>query len=472
MPEPQPLLAARQVTKSFPGVTALKGVSVEFAAGEVHALVGENGAGKSTLGKVLAGLYPPDSGDVRRHTAAGVVLVHQELLFAENLSVADNLSLGSLAHRGPWIDEDANRRRAVAALAPIAPDISPDTVVGRLPISKQQLVQIAGGVASGAQVLIFDEPTSSLTEVESERLRALIRELARGGGACIYVSHRLEEVLAIADRVTVLRDGELVWTRAMADVTPEAMVRAMVGHEPADRSVTSPTTLGDVVLELRGYSSPGKFTEVSLQVRAGEIVGLAGLVGAGRTELLEAIYGLDPRARGEIRRPSSMGLVPEDRKRHGLILGMSAQGNVALPILGRLAGKLGGIDSRIEWAAVKPFFERMHVRAAHPGVEAGTLSGGNQQKLVIARWLAAQVPLLLIDEPTRGVDVGAKAEIHGLLREVAAQGTGLLVASSELPELRALASRILVLHEGRVVAEVPPDATNETMMRAMAGLAA
>jgi ABC-type sugar transport system ATPase subunit len=387
-------------------------------------------------------------------------MIHQELLFAENLTVAENLSLGDLPARGIWVDRKEMRRRALEWLTAIGSDIDPDTQLGQLPIAKQQLVQIAGGIGE------------------------LIRELRSQGMACIYVSHRLEEVFAVCDRISVLRDGQLVGTRDAAEVDRDELVRMMIGRELAvSLSDHTETVVGEDVLRVTNLSSPGKFSGASFAVRRGEIVGFAGLVGAGRTEVVEAVFGIDPRSQGEVKvhgrvvkganpRQSmkiGIGLVPEDRKRHGLVLSMNVRENVSLPTIDRLAAA-GVVSRRKERSVVSRFMESMRVKA--PTMEAATtgLSGGNQQKLVLAKWLAADTDLLIVDEPTRGVDVGAKAEIHNLIRGMARDGKAILLISSELPELLALCTRVLVMRAGRIVGELPGGASEEQVMRLMAGI--
>lgn len=491
-----PLLSVRHLSKAFPGVQALSDVSLDIEAGTVHALMGENGAGKSTLGKILAGLYQPDEGEVildgnpvhfrGPHDAvgAGISIVHQELLFAENLTVAENLCLGDLPQKGLWLDWDAMIERSRNWLDAIGATIDPRQVLGELPISKQQLVQIAGGIGRGARVLIFDEPTSSLSQAEALKLLELIKELRQRGVTCVYVSHRLEEVFAICDSVTVLRDGRVVDTVSMEGLKRDDLVRMMIGRELASSLAdhTHPP-VGDEVLRVEGLSSPGKFESVSFSLRNGEILGFAGLVGAGRTELAHALFGLDPDVHGKVvlhgaethvRGPiqamrQGLGLVPEDRKRHGLVLSMTARQNISLPTLDRVA-VAGWIQQGKERGVAQKFFDRMRVKA--PNIDSGAigLSGGNQQKLVLAKWLAAESDVLLVDEPTRGVDVGAKAEIHNLIRGLAEEGRAVLLISSDLPELLALATRIVVMREGRVVGELPGGTTEEQAMRLMAGV--
>jgi ABC-type sugar transport system ATPase subunit len=489
-------LEAIDISKRFRGVQALSGISITLQPGEIHAVCGENGAGKSTLGKILAGLYEPDEGEIRIdgkiarfHSpadaqAAGIHIVHQELLFAENLSVADNLRLGDLPHRFGIVDDAACQESSRAWLATVGSDVEPSVSVASLPVSKQQLVQIAGGLGRGAKVLILDEPTSALTNAEADRLLSLVADLARAGTTFVYVSHRLDEIFRIADRVTVLRDGKFVDTFKTTDLTEAALVTAMVGRElSADRL---PSTAQETVrLRVRNFASPGRFHGVSFEVRAGEIVGLAGLVGAGRTEVLEGIFGLDGATTGEIvvdDRPvqvndvkasitAGIGLIPEDRKRHGLVLGLSVRHNATLGVLTKLS-KLGWIHRAAEQDVVQAYIRRLQIRTPGADTEVGNLSGGNQQKVVLAKWLATDANVLLIDEPTRGVDVGAKEEIYSLLREAAMNGAALCVASSEMNELRALCDRILVMRNGTIVAELPGTAPEDAILGAMAGVSA
>ena len=491
-----PILAVRNLSKRFPGVQALKDVHLEVEKGTCHALMGENGAGKSTLGKILAGLYQPDEGEIlydgypvhfhgpQDAVYAGISMVHQELLFAENLTVAENLCLGDLPRKGVWLDKAEMIRRSTEWLASIGAVIDPTQVLGELPISKQQLVQIAGGIGRGAKVLIFDEPTSSLSQAEARKLLELIKDLKKKGVTCIYVSHRLEEIFEICDKVTVLRDGQLVNTVSTDGLSRDELVRMMIGRElAASLEEHTTVTLGDELLRVENLSSPGKFQSVSFSLKAGEILGLAGLVGAGRTEIAEAIFGLDHDATGDvfikgqrqtIRGPIQamgigLGLVPEDRKHHGLVLSMTAKENVSLPILDRVA-TMGWVEPTKERSIAQKYFDRMRVKA--PTIDSSTagLSGGNQQKLVIAKWLAADSDILLVDEPTRGVDVGAKAEIHNLIRGLAAEGKAVLLISSDLPELLSLATRVLVMREGSLVGELAANPGEESVMRLMAGV--
>jgi len=486
-----------EITKRFPGVLALDRVTLEVARGSVHGLVGENGAGKSTLGRVLAGIHAPDRGrlivdgrPVRFDSPldalrAGIGIVHQELAFCENMTVAENLCLDALPAAGPLVSRARLRRRARELLAPIAPEIDVTRRIGELPISARQLVQIAAAVGRGARLIVFDEPTSSLSEHEARRLHELIRTVQAGGVTCMYISHRLGEVLALCDAVSVLRDGLHVGAVPAAEADEDALVRMMIGRELGEyfpEHLDAPR--GEVRLRVAGLTSPERFADVSFEVRAGEVLGLAGLVGSGRSEIAQAIFGLDPRVSGEVtvggevRRIGSphraialgLGLVPEDRKRDGLVLSMSARANLTLPLLERLA-TLGWISAARERGLIEQYFRRLSVRGAGPDALAGALSGGNQQKIVLARWLAAQCRVLLLDEPTRGVDVGAKAEIHALIGELARDGAAVVLISSELPEVLNLSTRVLVLRQGRTVAELPrAQADQERVMRLMAGL--
>jgi ABC-type sugar transport system ATPase subunit len=486
------------ITKTFGGVTALGGVSLSIAQGECHALVGENGAGKSTLGKILAGIHRPDSGvlrlggqPVRFHSPldaarAGVGMVHQELSFCRDLSVAENLSLGRYPTRlGFWLDGRAMADQARRLLAEIGASMDVGQPMRNLSTAQEQLVQIASAVGSGARILIFDEPTSSLSEVESEHLFTLIESLKRRGVTMIYVSHRLPEVFRLCDRITVLRDGHYVGTLDRAAASPDEVVRLMIGRPLAEYF---PQHLqaepGPEVLAVRGLTSLGKFQDVSFSVRAGEIVGFAGLVGSGRSEVACALFGLDKFARGSVAVDGSplrlgsaaeamrrgLALVPEDRKRQGLILGLSGRFNFSITILDRLT-RWGLLDGGRERRETEEAFARLGVKTPSIDAPVGALSGGNQQKVVIAKWLARRSRVLIVDEPTRGVDVGAKAAIHALLDGLARQGMAILLISSELPEVLNLSSRILVMREGRLIGELDrAHATQGSLMELMAGV--
>ncbi len=486
------------IGKRFPGVQALHDVSLDIEAGTVHALCGENGAGKSTLGRIVAGIHPADEGTLsvlghevrftspRDALAAGVAMVHQELAFCENMTVAENLCLGDLPRRAGMVDREEMRRRARALLAETGTTLDVDGRLGSLSIGSRQMVQIAAAVGGGARVIVFDEPTSSLSQVEAERLYALIRRLKARGVTCIYVSHRMPEIFALCDAVSVLRDGGHVATRPIAGLTEAALVEMMIGR-PLGEYFAAPAShqLGDELLRCDKLCSRGKFEDVSLTLRTGEILGVAGLMGAGRSELAGALFGLEPVSGGSIYLRGTqvrvtgpgvairngIGFVPEDRKRQGLVLSESALHNTSLPTLDRLS-RATWIDRVRERVQASALFERLRVRTPGLDTVVAGLSGGNQQKVVLAKWLAAKPSVLILDEPTRGVDVGAKAEIHALIAQLAVQGTAILVISSELPELLTLAERIIVLREGRLVGELTrAEATQERLLRLMAGLA-
>jgi rhamnose transport system ATP-binding protein len=489
---PAPLLRLVDVSKRFGGVQALSAVSFELAAGEVHALVGENGAGKSTLVRIITGAHRPDSGtlevrgerivdaDPGRLRACGVAPIYQQPAIFPELSVAENIAFG-IEPRSLWRRIDWPRRRRIAAglLGRVGARLDVDQPASTLRMAEQQLVEIARALGANARVLLMDEPTASLTASEAERLFTLVRVLRDDGVGVIYISHRLEEVEAIADRVTVLRDGRHVATRAMVDLDRAELIRLMVGRSIDAVFPKRAVTIGEVVLDVEGVGCAASALDgVALQVRAGEIVGLAGLVGAGRTELARTLFGLTPADRGRIRldgalvrvespaQAVALGLayVPEDRRRHGVIPEMSVAANTSLAALGAVS-RHGWLDTRVERALAARFVERFAVRAASLDAAVDTLSGGNQQKVALARWLATKPRVLILDEPTQGVDVGAKAEIHALIVELAAQGLAILLISSELPEILGMCDRIAVMRLGRLVATLDrADATPERLL--------
>ena len=482
------------ISKSFPGVKALQEVRLDVRPGEVHAIVGENGAGKSTLMKILAGFYQPDEGEIevggevvghwtpREARDRGIGMIYQELNLVPDLSVAENIALGAMPRRGPFVNFRAVSARASAVLKELDADIDPGTRLGNLSISQQQLVEIAKVVASRPKIVVFDEPTSSLGEKETRILFDVIRRMRTPGIAIIYISHRLQEVMEIGDRVTVLRDGRHIETRDVAGITPDHMVRLMVGRDLSEMFPKFEIELGEPVLTVSNLSG-GAFDDVSLDVRAHEIVGLAGLVGSGRTEVARAIFGLDPIDSGEIvlkgkalkignpRQAVAAGiaLVPEDRKGQGIIPGLSVRENFTLPVITRITNALL-IFARRERTIVNELVDRLKVNPPLIERPLNTFSGGNQQKVVLGKWLLSKPALLILDEPTRGVDVGAKADIHEIIGEFAKTGGAVLMISSELPELLAVCDRIFVLHEGNLVAEIPRSrADEESVMRAATG---
>lgn len=495
---PDGFIRFENIRKTFVGVTALDDVSLEIARGECHCLMGENGAGKSTLGKVLAGIHRPDAGRVfidgaeaRLHSPAdalraGVGMVHQELAFCPDLTVAENLCMGVYPKRlGVFVDRGAMRRRARTMLARIGVEMDVDRPMRELTTAQEQLVQIAAAIGTNARVLVFDEPTSSLSEPDTQRLLTLIEDLKRQGVTIVYVSHRMPEVFRLGDRISVLRDGRYVGTLSREEASHDAVVRLMIG-----RSVEAyfpqhvHQTRGKTMLKVERLSSPGRFTDVSFEVAAGEIVGFAGLVGSGRSEVAQAIFGLDRSARGLVHvadeplplgsvktaRDRGLGLLPEDRKRQGLVLGMSCLENFTLAMLDRLS-IAGFLRQRDAQAMASDYFARLSVKTPSLLTEVKTLSGGNQQKVALAKWLGRNCRVLIVDEPTRGVDVGAKAAIHAIIDQLAASGIAVVLISSELPEVINLSTRILVMREGRLVAEVKrDDATQEHLVRLMSGV--
>jgi rhamnose transport system ATP-binding protein len=472
------LLQATQLSKSFAGVQALKQVSFDLRAGEVHALIGENGAGKSTLIKIITGAHSADEGTLEVNGRVltenspalswklGIAAIYQQPALFPDLTVAENIALG-LEPRGAWrlIHWKARRLRARELLARIGATIDPDAIVSSLTMPEQQLVEIARTLGADARILIMDEPTASLSEREVERLLRVVRDLREQGVGIIYISHRLEELSQIADRVTVLRDGSVVGTRPMAEAQRDELIRLMVGREITAVFPKQPVPLGEVVLELRrvGCRDSG-VRDVSFQVRAGEILGLAGLVGAGRTELARILFGLTPADAGSTHlrgqpvvidtpaRAVELGIayVPEDRRRHGVILDLSVASNTSLAILKKISS-FGWLDFARERAVAESFVKRLRIKTASLDATIGDLSGGNQQKVAVARWLATEPAVLILDEPTQGVDVGAKAEIHRLMVELAGRGLAIVMISSELPEILGMSDRIAVMHAGTVV---------------------
>ena len=488
----QVVLRATDVTKSYAGVQALKRASLELRAGEVHALVGENGAGKSTLIKILTGAVQPDSGEITldgeplaRLTPAaakrlGIAAIYQQPALFGELTVAENIALGQ-ERTGRWgrVDWRARHRRAQELLARVGARIDPETDAGDLSMPQQQLVEIARALGADARVLILDEPTASLSKEDTDNLFRVVRELREHGVGMIYISHRLEELPVIADRVTVLRDGNTIATREMADVNREQLIQMMVGRELSAVFPKRPVPLGDTVLELRGVGCTSSgVSDISLSVRAGEIVGLSGLVGAGRSELARTIFGLTPADRGEILvrgtrvrigSPADaiahgIAYVPEDRRRHGVVLEMPVSENVTLAALGNLS-RFGALDFRRERELAADYTRRLGVKTASIRSLVSTLSGGNQQKVALSRWLLTKPTLLVLDEPTQGIDVGAKSEIHELMMELATQGVAILMISSELPEILGMSDRIAVMHGGTIVSVLDrADATPERVL--------
>lgn len=485
MSEPTPALQVTELTKTFPGVQALVGVSFIAYPGEVHTLLGENGAGKSTLLKTIFGVQRPDSGKIfvdgeqvefsqpSEALAAGIAMVHQELSLVPQLTTIQNLVLGTERNRAGIIDWREARERAERSLARLRFDAPINVPVSELSVAQQQLVELARALSTNAKTIIMDEPTASLTSAESERLFEIIADLRSSGVAIIYVSHRLKEVLMLADRVTVLRDGHLVGCRVRAELSSEDdLIGMMVGRDLDAIGVAGGSTApGEEILRVENISVPGVVENVSLSLRRGEVVGLAGMVGAGRTEFARAVFGADKRSSGDIwihgkpvaiRHPidairAGMALLTEDRKHQGLALDMTTASNVTLM---NPPGRRGFIARRAQKTvatdALKPLNTKMQVDKP-----VRTLSGGNQQKVVLARWLRQDSDIYIFDEPTRGIDVGAKGEIHLIMRNLADQGKAVLMISSDLPEVLAMSDRVLVMRGGRVVAEMDRDEADE-----------
>lgn len=505
-----PSLAFENISKRFGGVRALDEVSFQVESGAIHAIVGENGAGKSTLMKIAAGVHPQDGGTVlmdghpvtiaspRRARDLGIALVPQEPALCPNLTVTENLSLGREPRSFGVLRRGEMLRRAEASLERASLPVSPNALVQDLAPAQRHLLQIARALAEEARFLILDEPTAALSEGEAEHLFDRLRVLKAEGVTILYISHRLPEIFSLCDTITTLRDGRHVATQLRDTVKPEDIVLQMVGRTLAEEEdqterliAGSARDAGEAILEAAAISREGAFSNVSFQVRRGEIVTLAGLVGSGRTEVARCIFGLDPLTSGSLRlegRPyaprgpqdaikSGISLVPEDRRHQGLLMQLSVRQNLSLPALASALGELanfGVIRKRAETVLAENMKSSLQIKTS--GIEAGvdTLSGGNQQKVVLGKWLATSPKLLIVDEPTQGVDVGAKAQVHALLRDLAAQGYGVLMISSDLPEVLHLSHRILVMRQGSLAGELPHGATGEEVMRlaalgAMAG---
>ncbi|CAB4952360.1 unannotated protein [freshwater metagenome] len=491
-----PLVALDDASRSFGAVRALQHASLALRAGEVRALMGENGAGKSTLVKILTGVDRPNSGTVLvdgepvvfHSTAdsrdAGVAVILQEPTLFPDLSVAENVVMGRHPRRSfGRVDRPAMKRTVQDLLDRLGVDLDPDRPVQGLSIADQQIVEIAKAMSFDARVLIMDEPTAALSGREVERLFGVVRALQERGAAVLFISHRLEEVYEIASVVTVMRDGEVVHDGPLSELPEDELVRRMVGRDVTQLFPKSEPTIGEVVLDVRGLSREGVFYDVDLQVRAGEIVALAGLVGAGRSEVVQAIFGVDRATEGTVTmlgnalplgKPTAavaagMALVPEDRRQQGLVMDMSIGQNATLARLGEMRSR-GLLSPKRERAEAERWGERLQLKYGRLGDAVGTLSGGNQQKVVLAKWLGTEPRLLIIDEPTRGIDVGTKAEVHRIIDELAGQGLAVLMVSSELPEVLGMADRVLVMFEGRMTAELSrAEADEERVVRAATG---
>ncbi|MCC9704104.1 sugar ABC transporter ATP-binding protein [Streptomyces sp. MNU76] len=489
MSDPDELLRIEGIRKTFPGVVALDGVDFDLRRGEVHVLLGENGAGKSTLIKMLSGAHTPDAGrilaageEVRIHGAQdserlGIATIYQEFNLVPDLTVAENIFLGRQPRRFGMIDRKRMEADAAELLERVGVNVSPRARVRELGIARLQMVEIAKALSLDARVLIMDEPTAVLTTEEVERLFAIVRRLREDGVGIVFITHHLEEIAALGDRVTVIRDGKSVG-QVSATTPQDELVRLMVGRSIEQQYPRERADSGEALLVVEGLTRDGVFHDVSFEVRAGEVVGIAGLVGAGRTEVVRAVFGADPYDDGAVRVGGSavpkddvvaamaagIGLVPEDRKGQGLVLDASVEENLGLVTL-RGATRGGFVDLKGQRANAAGVAERLGVRMAGLHQHVRTLSGGNQQKVVIGKWLLANTKVLILDEPTRGIDVGAKVEIYELINELTAAGAAVLMISSDLPEVLGMSDRVLVMAQGRIAGELPAaEATQDAVM--------
>jgi len=469
------------ISKSFPGVKALDDVSFYLNSGEVMALLGENGAGKSTLVKILSGVYTKDEGSIevfghviqdqltpKKAQELGIAIIHQELNMCGHLTVAENIFLGREKTRMGVLSQDYMNRESRRILDDLKIDISPTAVISDLPVSKQQMVEIAKALSTNAKILIMDEPTSALTSKEIEELFRIIRQLKSQGKGIAYISHRLEELAHIVDRVTIMRDGKFILTSKFEDITMPEIISNMVGREIKEKFPRVECPRGEKLLEIKNLNAGRAVRDINFEVYAGEIVGIAGLMGAGRTETTRAIFGADPKQTGEVilkGKPLKISgpadairhglvLAPEDRKKDGLCTKLSIRENIALPNLDIICGKLGVINKKTENRIVKDAVRNFSIKLASAEAEAASLSGGNQQKVVIGKWFARDSKVVLFDEPTRGIDVAAKVEIYNLMNQLKLQGIGVLFVSSEMPEILGISDRILVMCDGRITGEL------------------
>ena len=491
-----PLLTMKDITKSFPGVKALQAAGFSLQPGEIHFLLGENGAGKSTLMKILSGVYRKDSGEIwingqlveinspRMAAAYGIGIIHQEMNLVPELTVWENIYLGrEVTDIFGFIKSEVMIKQTAALLAKLGSDINPNGIISSLSIGEQQMVEIAKALSYETKILIMDEPTAALTERETKKLFQIVRQLASDGVGIVYISHRMEELFALSHRVTVLRDGTYVGTVETANITFNELIKMMVGRDITTRFPKQAATLGVEVLRVEGLCRGGQLEDISFSVRAGEVVGMAGLMGSGRTEVSRAIFGADPMEKGNIyldgqkctiKTPADairagIGFITEDRKHQGLVLAMSVGENMSLASLNYFSEK-GFINEQQENKMITDNINQLKIRTPDAAQLVKNLSGGNQQKVVIGKWLATYPKVLIMDEPTRGVDVGAKAEIYHIMNMLTAAGVGILMISSELPEILGMSDRILVMHRGRIAAEMSvEDATQEKIMGYAAG---
>lgn len=485
------IVEMENINKSFSGVQVLKNVRFTLKSGEVMALLGENGAGKSTLMKILSGVYVRDSGtvkifgreqgdlDTKMAQELGVAIIHQELNMCRHLTVAENIFLGREVKKGVTLNDREMVRRTQKVLDALKIDLNPTTVVGDLPVSKQQMVEIAKALSIHAKILIMDEPTSALSSKEIDELFRLVDQLRSEGCGIVYISHRMEELSHVANRVTVMRDGEFILEGNFADYTMDQLIARMVGRDIKEKFPRVQCQRGEKILEVKNLNAGRMVNNVSFDVYAGEIVGIAGLVGAGRTETTRAIFGIDTKDSGEIsldgkpvsiKKPidairAGIVLTPEDRKRDGLCTKLGVRENLAIPNLDWISNRIGKVNRKKEKAMANKMVEELQIKLPTVEINAESLSGGNQQKVVIGKWLARNSRVIMFDEPTRGVDVGAKVEIYNLMNRLKQEGTGVLFVSSELPEILGISDRILVMCDGRLTGELPvAEATEDKIL--------
>ena len=496
MPEAKTIIQCQDITKLFPGVKALDGVSFDIREGEVHALCGENGAGKSTLIKVLTGVHAPDGGkylidgqevhlkDTQEGIALGVSCVYQELSIAQQLDVAKNLFIGNLPMKGGLVDHKALYQRTDEILKELDLSISPKAIAGDLSVGQQQMIEIGRALTRNARVIIMDEPTSSLSESETETLFSVIQKLTAKNIAVVYISHKLDEVMFLADRITVIRDGKNIVSKDRDQFTQEELIANMIGRPLQHLYQKEPAEITNVMLEVKHLTRKGVFEDISFTVRKGEVVGFFGLVGAGRSEIMRAIFGVDKYQSGEVLLDgkrlrggdpaaaidAGIGFCTEDRKKEGLALKLSILLNmtlVRLPLLSRL----GVIDRKAQRAAADEYMESISIKAPSVYQLVGNLSGGNQQKVVVAKWLMMNPKVLIVDEPTRGIDVGSKSEIYGLLSDLAKQGMAIIVVSSEIEEIMGVCDSVVTISEGKKTAQltINSDLTREQILSCALG---
>lgn len=494
----QPILSLRGISKSFPGVKALQDVSLDLFPGQVIALIGENGAGKSTIVKVLTGIYQPEDGTItldgqvvqfanaQDASKAGVTAIHQETVLFDELSVAENIWLGHAPRtRFGLIDKRAMRDGARTLLEGIGSALDPDQRLGDLGIASKHLVAIARALSTDARVVVLDEPTAALSHKEIHELYDLVTTLKAQGKAILFISHKFDEIFHIADRYTVFRDGQFVGAGMMADVNEGTLVQMMVGRSVDQIFPTRTPKIGPPVLTVAGYDHPTEFADIRFTLHQGEILGFYGLVGAGRSEVMQALFGITTPSKGAVRIDDKVRVirsthdaiaagivyVPEDRGRQGAIRGLPIFQNVTLPSLAQV-GRNGFLRMAEEFKLARDYTQRLDLRAASLDQELGLLSGGNQQKVVIAKWLATKPRVIILDEPTKGIDIGSKAAVHDFMAELAAEGLAVIMVSSEIPEVLGMSDRVIVMREGRIVDEVTGDAmTPERLVRAAAGIA-